>query len=72
MAETTTITDAPITLTPPDPVPVVAPTQAAGLVALSPNDTSKLDGKVQAFDDEMNAIVGLADVLESDEGLHVA
>jgi hypothetical protein len=42
--------DAPtITLTPPDPVPVVAPAQAAGLVPLSGEQTSKLDQKVDAF-----------------------
>jgi uncharacterized protein YaaN involved in tellurite resistance len=42
--------DAPtITLTPPDPVPVVAPAQAAGLVPLSTEQTSKLDEKVDAF-----------------------
>jgi uncharacterized protein YaaN involved in tellurite resistance len=38
-----------ITLTPPDPVPVVAPAQAAGLVPLSGEQTSKLDQKVDAF-----------------------
>ena len=38
-----------ITLTAPDPVPVVAPAQAAGLVPLSAETGSKLDGKVQAF-----------------------
>ncbi|MDE1916197.1 MAG: toxic anion resistance protein [Sphingomonadales bacterium] len=50
MASTPTQLDAPtITLTPPDPVPVVAPAQAAGLVPLSTEQTSKLDEKVDAF-----------------------
>lgn len=50
MASTPTQLDAPtITLTPPDPVPVVAPAQAAGLVPLSNEQTSKLDQKVDAF-----------------------
>ena len=38
-----------ITLTPPDPVPVVAPQQAAGLVPLSTETKSALDTRVDAF-----------------------
>ncbi|MFY8195140.1 MAG: toxic anion resistance protein [Novosphingobium sp.] len=45
--ETATMT--PISLTPPDPVPVVAPAQAAGLVPVSDENRSKLEAKVDAF-----------------------
>lgn len=38
-----------ITLTPPEPVPAVAPAQAAGLVNLAPETTTKLDAKVEAY-----------------------
>jgi uncharacterized protein YaaN involved in tellurite resistance len=38
-----------ITLTPPDPVPVVAPAQAAGLVPLASEQKTKLDEKVDSF-----------------------
>ena len=38
-----------ITLTPPDPVPVVTPAQAAGLVPISADQRDKLDDKVDAF-----------------------
>ncbi|MFT4026783.1 MAG: toxic anion resistance protein [Novosphingobium sp.] len=41
--------EAPITLTPPDPVPVVAPAQAAGLVPVSEEKRSALDAKVDAY-----------------------
>ncbi len=47
---TTTIEETPaITLTPPDPVPVVAPEKAAGLVPVSDDNKSKLDAKVDSF-----------------------
>lgn len=46
---TETATFTPITLTPPDPVPVVAPAQAAGLVPVSDEKRTKLDAKVDAF-----------------------
>ncbi|WP_068073210.1 toxic anion resistance protein [Novosphingobium lentum] len=36
-------------LTPPDPVPVVAPSQAAGLVPVSDDNRSKLEAKADAF-----------------------
>ena len=43
-------TDAPkLTLTPPAPVPSVAPAEAAGLVPLTPEQRDKLDAKVEAF-----------------------
>ncbi|MCE2842299.1 MAG: toxic anion resistance protein [Novosphingobium sp.] len=55
---TTTETAAPtITLTPPDPVPVVAPEQAVGLVPVAEDAKSKLDQRVDAF---------VADLLASD------
>lgn len=44
---TKTATD--FTLTPPDPVPVVQPAQAIGLVPVTSEQKSKLDGKVDAF-----------------------
>jgi uncharacterized protein YaaN involved in tellurite resistance len=46
-----------ITLTPPDPVPVVAPEQAIGLVPVSADNKSKLELKVDAF---------VADLIASD------
>jgi uncharacterized protein YaaN involved in tellurite resistance len=46
---TETATMSPISLTPPDPVPVVAPAQAAGLVPVSDENRSKLEAKVDAF-----------------------
>lgn len=58
MATTPTATENPaITLTPPDPVPVVAPEQAVGLVPVAPEAKSKLDAKVEAF---------IADLIASD------
>ncbi|WP_296674679.1 toxic anion resistance protein [Novosphingobium sp.] len=54
----TTETAAPtITLTPPDPVPVIAPEAAVGLVPVSDDNKSKLDSKVDAF---------VADLISSD------
>ena len=38
-----------ITLTPPDPVPVVAPAQAAGLVPIADETRTKLDQRADAF-----------------------
>lgn len=38
-----------LNLTPPDPVPAVAPEKAAGLVPVSEENKSKLDAKVDAF-----------------------
>ncbi len=44
------------TLTPPDPVPQVAPEQAAGLVPVTSEQKSKLDTKVDAFVNELVAV----------------
>ena len=51
MASTLTDTAAApaITLTPPDPVPVIAPESAIGLVPVSDENKSKLEAKVDAF-----------------------
>ncbi|MBS0480715.1 MAG: toxic anion resistance protein [Proteobacteria bacterium] len=58
MATTPSATEAPtITLTAPDPVPVVAPAAAAGLVPVSDENKSKLQTKVDAF---------VADLISSD------
>ena len=43
-------------LTPPDPVPQVAPEQAAGLVPVSAEEKSKLDTKVDAFVAELVSV----------------
>ncbi|OJW64694.1 MAG: toxic anion resistance protein [Sphingomonadales bacterium 63-6] len=47
--ETLTATAPDFQLTPPDPVPVVAPQKAAGLVPVSDEKRTKLDEKVDAF-----------------------
>lgn len=54
--ETKTATDTAFTLTPPDPVPQVAPEQAAGLVPVSTEQKSKLDTKVDSFVNELVTI----------------
>jgi uncharacterized protein YaaN involved in tellurite resistance len=54
--ETKTATATEFTLTPPDPVPNVAPEQAAGLVPVSSEQKSKLDTKVDAFVNELVAV----------------
>ena len=51
--ETKTATATDFTLTPPDPVPQVAPEQAAGLVPVTSEQKSKLDTKVDAFVNEL-------------------
>ncbi|WP_379922608.1 toxic anion resistance protein [Erythrobacter sp. R86502] len=51
-----TATATPFSLTPPDPVPQVAPEQAAGLVPVSSEQKSKLDSKVDGFVNELVAI----------------
>ncbi|MEM6494631.1 MAG: toxic anion resistance protein, partial [Pseudomonadota bacterium] len=43
-------------LTPPDPVPVVAPEQAAGLVPVTPEQKSKLDVKVDGFVEDLISV----------------
>ena len=52
---TATATDE-LKLTPPDPVPVVAPEKAAGLVPLSTDQKSKLEERVDGFVDELVAL----------------
>ena len=51
--QTATATD--FDLTPPDPVPTVAPEKAAGLVPVSDEVKSKLDAKVDGFVDDLVA-----------------
>ena len=46
---TQTATTTKLELTPPDPVPVIAPEQAIGLVPVSDENRSKLETKVDAF-----------------------
>ncbi|MBN8485883.1 MAG: toxic anion resistance protein [Sphingomonadales bacterium] len=58
MATTPTATEAPtLTLTPPDPVPVVPAEKAVGLVPVADEAKTKLDQKVEAF---------IADLIASD------
>jgi uncharacterized protein YaaN involved in tellurite resistance len=47
--ETTILTEPALTLTPPDPVPVVTPTQAMGLVPVSDEQQTQLDQKVEGY-----------------------
>lgn len=54
--ETQTATATPFSLTPPDPVPVVAAEQAAGLVPVTTEQKSKLDTKVDAFVNELVSV----------------
>ena len=53
---TQTETATELKLTPPDPVPVVLPEKASGLVPVSDENKSKLTAKVDAFVDELVAI----------------
>ena len=52
----TTTVEAELTLTPPDPVPVVAPERAAGLVPVAAEKRTALDAKVDGFVDELVAL----------------
>ncbi|WAT17483.1 toxic anion resistance protein [Aurantiacibacter sp. MUD11] len=54
--ETKTATDIDLELTPPEPVPVVAPEKAAGLVPVSEEKKSALQEKVDGFVDELIAL----------------
>lgn len=54
--ETQTATATAFSLTPPDPVPQVAPEQAAGLVPVTTEQKSKLDSKVDAFVNDLVSI----------------
>jgi uncharacterized protein YaaN involved in tellurite resistance len=47
--ETTTAVEPALTLIPPDPVPVVTPTQAIGLVPVSDEQQTQLDQKVEGY-----------------------
>ena len=53
---TAPIATAEFTLTPPDPVPQVAPEKAAGLVPVTSEQKTKLDSKVDAFVDELVSV----------------
>ena len=53
---TATATSGDFSLTPPDPVPEVAPEQAAGLVPVTAEQKSKLDTKVDAFVNELVSV----------------
>lgn len=55
MAETATVEESGLVLTPPDPVPVVAPEKAAGLVPLEEKQKSELEKRVDTFVDELIA-----------------
>ncbi len=52
----TQLQDATMTLTPPDPVPVVAPEKAAGLVPIDDGKKSALEAKAAAFVEELAAL----------------
>jgi len=54
--KTATLDATEFSLTPPDPVPHVAPEQAAGLVPVSTEEKSKLDTKVDAFVNELVSV----------------
>ena len=54
--ETQTATATAFSLTPPDPVPQVAPEQAVGLVPVTTEQKSKLDTKVDAFVNELVSV----------------
>jgi uncharacterized protein YaaN involved in tellurite resistance len=54
--DTTTKVATELELTPPDPVPVVAPEKAAGLVPVDAEKKSKLEQKVDGFVDELIAL----------------
>jgi uncharacterized protein YaaN involved in tellurite resistance len=54
--ETATMTADALNLTPPEPVPVVAPERAAGLVPLDEGKKSKLEEKVDSFVSELAAL----------------
>src|SRR5678816_410337 len=54
--QTTTKTATELELTPPDPVPMVVPEKAAGLVAIDTEKKSALDEKVEGFVAELVAL----------------
>jgi uncharacterized protein YaaN involved in tellurite resistance len=53
--ETITAIETELKLTPPDPVPVVAPAKAAGLVPVTDDQKSKLEERVEAYISELVA-----------------
>ncbi len=53
--ETMTTTDAVITLTPPDPVPVIAPERSAGLVPVTDDQKTKLQERVESYINDLVA-----------------
>ncbi len=53
--ETMTATETELKLTPPDPVPVVAPARAAGLVPVTDDQKSKLEERVESYISELVA-----------------
>ena len=55
MATTATVEESGLVLTPPDPVPVVAPEKAAGLVPLEEKQKTELEKRVDSFVDELIA-----------------
>src|SRR5207237_634392 len=55
MATTATVEESGLTLTPPDPVPAVAPEKAAGLVPLEDKQKTELEKRVDQFVDELIA-----------------
>ena len=55
MASTATAEESGLVLTPPDPVPVVAPEKAAGLVPLEEKQKTELEKRVDSFVDELIA-----------------
>ena len=52
----TKVEEADITLTAPDPVPVVSPEKAAGLVPLAEGQKTQLEAKAESFVDELAAL----------------
>lgn len=52
---TTTVEESGLVLTPPDPVPAVAPEKAAGLVPLEEKQKTELEKRVDAFVDDLIA-----------------
>ncbi|HWJ71181.1 MAG TPA: toxic anion resistance protein [Sphingobium sp.] len=52
----TTTTEAPLDLTPPQPLPAVTPERAAGLVPIEDEKKSRLDERVDSFVEELAAL----------------
>ena len=56
MTKTATASGVELELTPPDPVPMVVPEKAAGLVPVDAEKKSALQQKVEGFVDELIAL----------------